>query len=274
MKKKIRKYLTVLLLAVFLVSTAMMIRQHFDNQKAADSYSEAQRLASLSQPISETEPAPQETQPAETGETIWVPAPVEDDSNMESLKDTNLAALREVNEDVVGWILIPGTDVNYPVMQGDDNDHYLEYTWDGKHYAVGSIFLECMNSPGLTDFNTIVYGHNMQNGSMFACLRKYAGQDYWTEHPYVYLASDAGVYRYEVFSAYEAKVGSGTYSLNIQKEETKQAYLDMALNNSEIDTGITPAVTDRVLTLSTCSGAGYSTRWVVHARLQMIETTV
>lgn len=249
----------------------MILRQLLDSRKAAAAYSEAQRLAGLS--IQVTAPSQPETQPAEVRETVWIPAPVEeDDANLDTLKDTNLAALREVSGDVVGWILIPGTDVNYPLMQGEDNSYYLEYTWDGRRSAVGSIFLECLNSPDLTDFNTIVYGHNMLDGSMFACLKNYASQSYWSRQPYVYLVSDAGVYRYEVFSCYEAKVDSSTYSLNIQKEETRQAFLDMACNNSVIDTGITPAVTDRILTLSTCSGAGYATRWVVHARLRMVET--
>ena len=93
-------------------------------------------------------------------------------------------------------------------------------------------------------------------------------------HPYIYLTTDAGVYRYEVFSSYKADVDGETYGLSFELVKTKARFLLHALENSVIDTGIMPDVTDRILTLSTCSGAGYTTRWVVHARLKMVEVEV
>ena len=208
----------------------------------------------------------------EPEEIRWVPAPVEEeDPHLDTLAETDLDALRQVNEDIIGWILIPDTVINYPLLQGEDNDYYLKHTWQGKKNVAGAIFMEYRNEPDYEDFNTILYGHNMNNGSMFASLRRYAGEKYWKKHPYVYLATDAGVYRYEVFSAYRADVGSTTYGLSFQQEETRKEFLIHALENSKINTGVIPEITDRILTLSTCSGAGYSTRWVVHARLKMVQ---
>lgn len=267
MKKKVRRIVRFLFLILLIVSVGMLARQFVDNRKGEDAYSEAERLASM--PRETTEETTQSTQ---SRELIWTPETVENDPNMELLADINLEALREVNADVVGWILIPGTNVNYPLMRGEDNEYYLENTWERESSSVGAIFLEQLCSPDLTDFNTIVYGHNMMDGSMFAVLKKYENPEFWSQNPYVYLATDAGVYRYEIFSTYKAKVESGTYAVNIKKDETKENYIAMALTNSVIDTGITPAVTDRILTLSTCSRAGYETRWVVHARLPMVET--
>jgi sortase B len=158
-------------------------------------------------------------------------------------------------------------------MQGEDNDFDLNHTWDKQPNSVGSIFLEHLCSSDLTDYNTIVYGHNMKNNSMFGDLEDYAVKDYWKTHPYVYVATDAGVFRYEVFAFYQAAVESLTYSLNPQREDTKEDFLNLALENSQINTGIVPALTDRILTLSTCSGANYANRYVVQARLVMVEVT-
>ena len=111
----------------------------------------------------------------------------------------------------------------------------------------------------------------MKDGSMFASLRKYAAEQYWRDHPYIYIANSEGVCRYEVFSAYRARVDSYTYGLGFERQQDKESFIQMLLQNSQIDTGIRPEATDRILTLSTCSGMGYTTRWVVNARLKMVE---
>ena len=271
MKKKLRKLLNILLLAALILSVGMLLRQLRDNQKGSQSYSAAEQLASA--PQAETE-AIEETVPTEStqpAETVWVPEEVADDPEMEDLRDINLAALREVNPDVVGWIRVPGTAIDYPLMQGEDNDFYLNHTWEGESNSVGSLFLEYQCSGDLTDFHSIIYGHNMGDGSMFGRLKRYAKQDYWEKYPYVYLVTDGGVYRYEIFSAYKADVEGDAYAVRVRTEERKEAVIALALESSVIETGITPAVTDRILTRSTCSGETYANRWVVQARLKMVE---
>lgn len=268
-----KKYLSMLLFAVCLVSTGWLIWNLFSYRSGGDAYSDARALARQSvretQPPSAAEaPVPADTQPR----MDWVPAPIEEDPNLEALEQMDIEALRQVNGDVVGWIQIPGTEVDYPLVQGQDNDFYLEHDWQGTEQYVGSIFLECQNSPDFTDFNTIVYGHNMTDGSMFGSLWKYQYGENWKENPYIYVVLDSGILRYEVFSTYEAEVDSETYRLGIRRRQTKAEYLAMTLENSDIDTGILPELTDRVITLSTCSGMGHSVRRVVHARLRMVET--
>lgn len=273
MKGSVRKLLTAALALVFLFSTAMYLGQQRQKAVGSSAYAEALALASSGsggEPRQERLPAAAEAALSEE-KLEWVVAePDGEDPHIRSLRELDLKALREINPDVVGWILIPDTPVNYPLMQGQDNDYYLNRTWDRQSNATGSIFLEYLNSPDLTDFNTIVYGHNMNNGSMFASLREYRSQDYWQAHPYVYIRSDSGVYRYEIFSSYLADVDSYTYTLGFSREENKEAFLHNVIQASVIHTGVEPEPTDRVLTLSTCSGNGYSTRWVVHARLKMI----
>lgn len=284
MKKNTRTLLTLALLLVFLASTAMVLRQFRDKSRGEEAYGEALALASGTEAQQPTPAAAAENEPPSTEETaeaatepprtVWVPAPVEDDPVMEEMASIDLAALQEVNEDVLGWIRIPDTRIDYPLLQGEDNEYYLNHTWDHQQYDVGSIFLECMNSPELTDYNTIIYGHNMNNGSMFAGLHMYTTETYRQEHPYVYILTDAGVYRYEIFAAYKADVVSITYGLSFNQQSTMEKFLSHAQESSKIDTGIIPEMQDRILTLSTCSGGDYSTRWVVQARMQMVEAEI
>ena len=108
---------------------------------------------------------------------------------------------------------------------------------------------------------------------MFAQLHRYGENGFREAHPYVYILCDTGVLRYEIFAAYRADVDSVAYGLSFRQEKTRAEFLLHALENSRIDTGIVPEKNDRILTMSTCSGAGYTNRWVVHARLKMIEAS-
>lgn len=270
MKRSVRIGLTAVLTLVFLISGFRFVQSQREKSHGNSTYEAAQQLAAESrqdvpQSASVTEEPAQERQPQ------WMVAPIEeDDPHIKTLEAMDLTALREVNPDVVGWILIPDTEINYPLLQGPDNDYYLQRTWDHKSNAMGSIFLECMNLPELTNYNTIVYGHNMNDGSMFADIREYRNLEFWKNHPYVYILSDFGVYRYEVFSSYPANVKGIAYTLMFPDKAARTKFLDSVIASSSIDTGLRPEDTDRILTLSTCHGAGYSHRWVVHARLKMV----
>ena len=275
MKKNVRKALRAVLLMVFVVSTALMVHQWLDNAGGEVAYNDAMDIAmQVIEPEAPAQPQPTEI-PVEATEpvTYWVPVPVEGDPVMEEMAEINIAALREENEDVLGWIRIPDTRIDYPLLQGEDNDFYLKHTWQKQRNSVGSIFLEHLNRPDLTDFNTIVYGHNMRDKSMFGQLDNYSIEGFWETHPYVYIAIDSGVYRYEVFAFLQAPVDSVTYSIRPQRDDTKQEFIDYSMEHTWIDTGVRPVITDRILTLSTCTGRDYSARNVVQARIPMMEVT-
>lgn len=268
MKQVARKFLAMVLAVVFAVSTGMLSVQWYDGRRSEAALRDAQTLAEQALP---DPPVPQ----ASTPQTGWIPAAVTDaDPYLEVLASMDLAALRRTGEAVVGWILIPGTRIDYPLVQGADNQFYLEHSWDGAPNRYGAIFLETVNSPDFSDFNTIVYGHNMRDGSMFAALHDFADAEFWAEHPYIYLLTDAGVFRYRVFSTYEAAVESRTYGLSFRQQQTRVDFIQHALDSSEQPAGDTPAVTDRILTLSTCTGWGYEYRRVVHGYLEMVEVTL
>ena len=269
MKKTTRRILSGLLLAVFLVSSGLLIRNFLEFRAGEESY-EAARTIAAAAPAAPGPTREAETQPTRP-ETKWVPAPMGEDPEAEELRKMDLEALRQVNPDVTGWIRIPGTVVDYPLVQGRDNEFYLDHNWQGDAHYVGSIFLEQYNAADLTDFHTLVYGHNMADGSMFGSLHRYQWEAHWREHPYVYILTDAGVLRYEVFATYTTQTDSDTYALSFPEEANRTAYIAGALEQSLLDLGIRPEPTDRILTLSTCGGLGHTARRVVHARLPMME---
>ena len=181
----------------------------------------------------------------------------------------DLEALRAYNPEVAGWIEIPDTGISYPLMQGANNQWYLKHTWTGEPSSVGAIFIDSRNSRDLGDFHTIVYGHRLRSGAMFAPLRFYEDDAYRQEHPSVYIADDAGLHRYDIFAVYAADVKDRVYQeLDVEDEETRQAFIRFCLDSALADTGVTPEAGDRILTLSTCTGDGYAQRWVVQAVLR------
>ena len=200
----------------------------------------------------------------EPEEAVQEPLPEE----AELLLEVDLNVLREINADVLGWIHIPDTVISYPLMRSKDNQEYLELTWDLKRSAAGSIFLERKSSTDLSDFHTLIYGHNMKNDSMFGQLHEYRDQAFTESHPCVYIVKDDVVLRYEVFAAYTADVKSDTYRLYFEGEDRKQSAIDFYLEQSEIKSELVPTAEDRLLTLSTCTGLGdYNYRWVVQTVL-------
>ncbi len=271
MKKQnvtVKNTLRWLLVAVAIVCGGIYVYQQASMAAGKEIYAEAAELAFT---VEEVQPAPTPS-PTPAPEGQWVPAPVEEeDEYITQLESIDLDALREVNPDVIGWILIPGGEVNYPIMKGEDNEEYLRRAWTGKRNYVGSIFMETMNTSDFTDFHTILYGHNMSNGDMFGQLRLFNESRYRKANPYIYIATDAGVYRYEVYSMRYAAVDSDTYRLSFNEATTRAEFLVNSVKKDTGNYGIFPQPTDRILTLSTCTGDGYSKRYVVQARLSMIQ---
>lgn len=276
MRQRVKQLAFLLLVLVFAVSAVMTVRRGLDYQEGEQVYTEAEELAQLPDwtelpdvpiiPAPEEEPEPPSDVSEEESEPVSVPPP-QPDPYREALQAMDFTALQEVNPDVLGWILIPGTAISYPVVQGTDNTYYLTHTWKKTVSAVGSIFLEARNRADFSDGNTVLYGHRMNNGSMFAALKYYKKQSYWAAHPDVYITDRNGSRRYEIFAAYEVSTSGAAYQIGFSGTESKAQFLEDCVSRSVISTGVTPGVSDRILTLSTCTGNGHATRWVVQARL-------
>lgn len=262
MKKRIRVVLITVLAGVFVLSAGMMIHELVQYQEGEKTYQEAEKLVDLPD-FSKITPA----EPDVSSESSSPSAPYVD-PYAEELRNMDFSALQAVNNEILGWILIPNTVVSYPLVQADNDTYYLKHTWKKETSVVGSIFLECENSGDFSNFNTILYGHNMNNGSMFGSLKKYKSKSYWQAHPYVYITNQNGSRAYRIFAAYEASTSGVSYQIGFSSDTSKQSFLDACIAQSVIATGVTPTIHDQILTLSTCTGYGHATRWVVQAVLK------
>ena len=213
--QRIKKIAIPVLSVILIISIGGVIVHEINYYRAEKSYEQA---AALTQQSSEPEPEPEpEPKPEPEPEDEFVI-----DEVLENLITMDLSELSKTNEDVFGWITIPDTTVAYPLLQGDDNSHYLKYSWDGLWNPVGSIFLDYRNQQDFTEFHTIIYGHRMYNDSMFNSLKNYKELSYMEEHPYVYIRSGNLIMQYEVFSAYEAATDSPAWRLGLESAEDRQ----------------------------------------------------
>ena len=177
-------------------------------------------------------------------------------------------SLRSINEDVIGWIYMEALpEISYPVVQGEDNNFYLHQTYEKNYNFAGTIFIDYENSSDFNDCNTLVYGHNMKNGSMFGHLKKFAeDQNVYNKSKYFWILTPDKNYRYEIISAYTTGVDSDTYTLFKGPGEEFQRYLETIKGYSEISTDPGElTIKDKIVTLSTCTG-NESTRFVVQGR--------
>ena len=175
--------------------------------------------------------------------------------------------LKKVNPDVIAWIQIPALDISYPVVQGKDNYYYLHHMFDGQENKNGSVFVDYHNQSDFMDSNTIVYGHNMKNGSMFGMLDRYQDQSLYQQYPYFYIYIPGSVLEYQIISCYAGRNGSIGYTYSFPEPEDFQKFLDTVLSYSGYDTGVTITDSDHIVTLSTCVNTDRNYRYLVHGKL-------
>ena len=176
--------------------------------------------------------------------------------------------LMEINDDIIGWITIAGTSIDYPIVQASNNRSYLRHDWNSNKSKYGSIFMDCHNAANFSDNHTILYGHNMKNGSMFHDLNEYRSHVFFDEHPYIEIYSQDVYRKWEIFSTYSKEPNSGYLQTAFNSPEEYSIFLNALLSHSEVSNEkVQVTAEDKILTLSTCSDdLGYKRR-VVHAKL-------
>lgn len=177
--------------------------------------------------------------------------------------------LKNVNSDIVGWLRIRALDISYPVVQGEDNDFYLHRTFEKTDNFAGCLFVNADNRSDLTDQNTIIYGHNMKNGSMFGKLKDFNDPETFKKSKYFWIFTPDLIYEYRIFSAGIVDTVGNTYQISFTDEEFDQ-FINQAFANSVVENSDVEVTTDdRVVTLSTCTGDD-STRFVVMGKLAQV----
>ena len=179
-----------------------------------------------------------------------------------------LDAARELadNPDIVAYLFIEGTNVSNVVVQGPDNAFYLHRDMFGNRNVNGSLFMDYRNAPNFTDPNTIVYGHNMNNGTMFHNLRYYMQRDFFEAHPHIKVITDDTIFVYEIFSAFSTHIDFDYIQVDFEDDEFGEL-VEEIVRRSVYDTSVEVSAEDRILVLSTCTNVNRNTRMVVVGRL-------
>lgn len=191
------------------------------------------------------------------------------------LPSVDFDALRENGPDIIGWLTLPDTIINYPVTQAEDNDYYLRHLYDGTYNKVGCLFADYENEADFSDRNTIIYGHNMRDGSMFAALNGYDEQSYFDSHPQMYLVTPEDGFIMEIFTAFvadPAESGSDTspWCLEWKDDGAYTTWLAAMKDRSVVEADVKVTSSDKVLTLSTCTPGG-ANRFIVMGKLVEVD---
>lgn len=177
--------------------------------------------------------------------------------------------LHKINEDIVGWITIKDTKIDYPILQAEDNDYYLNRNYKREDTPAGSIFMDYRNNVGESNRNTIIYGHRMKDGTMFNALTKYLEDDFFEDHKTVSYDTMYGSYDAEVFAAYYTTTEFDYIQTEFASDMDYAVFLDEVRGKSEINPDFDISPDDDIVTLSTCD---YTLdpdegRIVVHAKI-------
>lgn len=169
--------------------------------------------------------------------------------------------LKEVNDDIIGWIEIPDTKINYPVLQGTDNEYYMNHNYKKEKSRNGSIFLTKDYAWNIPSSNLLIYGHNLNNGTMFQDLLKYANESYYKEHPKIRFTTVEDDSEYEIIAVFKSRVYYQSeknvfryyFFVNAENEEEYNQFIENAKKESLYDINATAQYGDQLITLSTCS---------------------
>lgn len=188
------------------------------------------------------------------------------DDTKEEAFSVDFEKLLEMNSDVVGWIRFDEpSEINYPVVQGRDNEEYLKRTFEANTNKLGTLFVDVNNPGDFSGRNTFIYGHNMKNGSMFAQLLKYKDDSFYKEHPYFYIYTPDGKVRtYEIFSAGVVKDTSDSYIMDYVDDAAFQTYIDYIKQQSAYPTSAEVTTASKIVSLSTCTNVRDDERFLVH----------
>ena len=261
--KNVRKVLLVVFAAIILVAGWKLWSIRAEYAEGETLYEEvAEGAVTLPEELEDFAVQSQEA-PAEPEEAkVYIGTP----------PTVNFEKLWKTNGDVVGWIYAPGTPINYPVVQSEDNEYYLKRMLNGAANGAGTIFMDFRNEADLTDFNTILYGHNMKNGSMFGYLTRYRNQGWYDTHPVMWLVTPEETYRIDVLAGRTVKADDASYTI-YNSQETFETWLTDFVSKSDFKSEAAVEDAAQVIALSTCTYTYDDARYVLVGVLTPYEPT-
>lgn len=207
---------------------------------------------------------PTDTQPQSTAEPTTEALPE---------NPINFDELSALNKDLYAWIRIPGTVIDYPVAQSSNSDdnYYLHHNYLGNYEFAGTIYSQRHNTKYFVDRVTVLYGHNMLDGSMFAGLHKFTDPEFFEENQYIYIYTEGHILTYHIFAVYDYDDRHILNSFEFSDDEVYAQYLKDCLNphsaNALVREGIELSTDDRIITLSTCTNYNSNLRYLVQGVL-------
>lgn len=256
MKKKILIIIGIIIILIGLIIGGIGLKRYLAEENAGKDYEELKEEVKI-----EVEPPIQEEIVEEEEEPLVIPI--------------DFASLTSKYPDVYAWIQIPGTTIDYPIVQREgDNSYYLNHTIDGIRKTEGAIFTEDYNSKDFDNPNTIIYGHNMKNGSMFKQLHKFRDRQFFNENREIIIYQANRILTYRIFAAYVYDNRHLMMSFDFDDVNVYQAYINSIFEKKgmygNIDDTVPVTADDKIITLSTCTG-DKSKRYLVQAVLLSIK---
>lgn len=251
MKKVVFYSLLVILCGLFCFSGWKLRQMQSEYTEAAEAAKVLTSYISIPEAHQPEEVAGEEEM--STDDTLW--------------PQVDFEGLQQLNSDVIAWICLEDTVINYPIVQGADNNQYLRRLLDGTWNTSGTLFLDCDNDSLFSDQNSVIYGHNMRNKTMFGILGNYKEQEYYDAHPVALLMTPGESYKIRFFSGYVADLGDNAWELSFTEDEYGR-WLEEITAKSCFVSEIAPTTEDRVVTLSTCSKEFEDARFVLHGIIE------
>lgn len=187
----------------------------------------------------------------------------EGQGDIEDSKDWD--KLHKINEDIIAWIEVPGTKVDYPVLRCPSSGYYLHRDFRKRKNVLGSIFVQPETPKELSGHHTVIYGHNMRDKQMFGSLHYFESGEFFRGHREVFIYLPGETIRAVPYSVYDCQDATDTYQTEFRSEEEWRKWQEMTVEKSYHDAAEKPDSESQVLTLSTCSnGRGRKSRFVVN----------
>lgn len=262
-KNLIINILMICVLCVFLYSLYQVFFSFYSYEKSKKDF------ADLSQTviISESPPLEIENEMEEKGEEEKIEEIIYTEFSPISI---DFEELKNINEDIIGWIYCEDTVINYPILKGEDNSWYLKHDYNNNELKSGSIFIDSLNESDFSDANTIIYGHNMKDGSMFHCLDEWSNQEFYDAHPYLWIITPTQDYKVVLFSGYTAKSRDESYNIYKQYGENFRGHIGIAASKSDFVNDVDFDDGSNCVMLSTCAYDFNNARYVLFGKLEKV----
>lgn len=269
MKKIIRSILFLTFLFIFVNSAWQLWKICGEYKEGKDSYNTLEQFVSFVEPEDNSVNAILPTMSLTEENVVATELP-----DISAWPQVDFDELGKINPDVVGWIYIEGTDINYPVVQGTDNEYYLKHLFGGSYNSAGCIFLDYRCAADFSDRHSILYGHHMNNKTMFGGLVEYKKQAFYDEHSVALLVTPTAYYKIQFFSGYVSDNWSNAWDLT--SDDTDHAtWLSEIQAKSCFETEYIPLTEDRIITLSTCTYEFDNAKFVLHGYIsETIDKTI